>query len=166
MYPYILTTGTPVHVPPCCVPAHYQKEVERQLQDMLRQDIIEESCSPWMAPAIFVRKTTGELWMYVDYRSTAKLPKMLTPCHWWMKCNIVYLELPFWTHLTCEVNTGICWYIPGIRRRALFVQVQEWACISSSRCHLGWQALPVHFNVWWPKSFETYHLSPAIWTLC
>ncbi len=50
----ILTTGTPVHVPPHRIPAHYQKDVERQLQDMLRQDIIEESCSPWLASAAFV----------------------------------------------------------------------------------------------------------------
>ena len=99
-------------------------------------------------------------------RSTGKLPKMPTPCHWWMKCKIVYLDLPFLVHLTCKVNTGRCPYIPGIRRRPLFVQVQEWACISSSRCHLGWQALPVHLSVSWPKYFVTYHLSPGIWTMC
>ena len=65
---YIPTTGTPARVPPCRVPAHYWKEVECQLQDMLRQDITEESCSPWMAPVVFVRKNTGELEMCVDYR--------------------------------------------------------------------------------------------------
>ena len=67
-YHYMPTTGTPVRVPPRHIPAHYWKEVERQLQDMLREDIIEESCSPWMAPAVFVRKKTGELRMCVDYR--------------------------------------------------------------------------------------------------
>ena len=52
-YHYIPTTRTSVHVPPRCIPAHYRTEVESQIQDMLRQDIIEESCSPWMAPAVF-----------------------------------------------------------------------------------------------------------------
>ena len=45
-YHYIPTTGTPVRVPPHRIPAHYRTEVECQIQDMLRQDIIEESSSP------------------------------------------------------------------------------------------------------------------------
>ena len=53
-YHYILTTGTPVRVLPHRMPAHYRKEVEHQLQDMLRQDIIEESCSLWLAPVVCV----------------------------------------------------------------------------------------------------------------
>ena len=69
---YIPTSGSPTRVPPRCIPAHYVEEVEQQIQEMLAQGIIEESSSPWMAPAVFVRKKTGELRLCVDYRELNK----------------------------------------------------------------------------------------------
>ena len=39
---------------------------------MLDNHIIEESTSPCMAPAVFVKKKTGEIWLYVDYRELNK----------------------------------------------------------------------------------------------
>ena len=55
-YHHIPTTANPVQVPPRRIPGHYKQEVEQQICDMLQQGIIEESCSPWMAHAVFVRK--------------------------------------------------------------------------------------------------------------
>ncbi len=69
---YIPTTGSPVRVPPRRIPAHYREEVERQLQEMLSLGIIEESSSPWMAPAVFARKKSGEIRLCVDYRELNK----------------------------------------------------------------------------------------------
>ena len=69
---YIPTSGSPTRVPPRCIPAHYREEVEKQIQEMLAQEIIEESCSPWMAPAVFVRKKSGEIRLCVDYRELNK----------------------------------------------------------------------------------------------
>jgi len=69
---YIHTTGSPARVPPRRVPVHYREEVEAQIQQMLEQGIIEESSSPWMAPAVFVKKKTGELRICVDYRELNK----------------------------------------------------------------------------------------------
>ena len=54
------------------IPANYRAEVERQIQTMLEEGIIEESSSPWMAPAVFVRKKTGEIRLCVDYRELNK----------------------------------------------------------------------------------------------
>ena len=51
---------------------HYKDEVQKQLQVMLEQGIIEESNSPWMAPAVFVRKKSGDLQLCVDYRELNK----------------------------------------------------------------------------------------------
>ena len=69
---FIPTTGNPVRVPPRRVPAHYREEVEEQISAMLEQGIIEESSSPWMAPAVFVPKKTGGVRICVDYRELNK----------------------------------------------------------------------------------------------
>ena len=69
---FIPTTGNPARVPPRRIPAQYREEVQRQLEDMLDQGIIEESSSPWMAPAVYVHKKSGELRMCVDYRELNK----------------------------------------------------------------------------------------------
>ena len=58
-YHYIPTTGTPLHVPPRCIPIHYRDEVLKQLQSMLDQGIIKRSNSPWMAPTVIYTK---EIW--------------------------------------------------------------------------------------------------------
>ena len=58
---YIPTMGSPVKIPPRRIPANYRAEVEQQISSMLQQRIIEVSSSPWMAPAVFVRKKSGEI---------------------------------------------------------------------------------------------------------
>ena len=45
-YHYIPTSGSPVKIPPRCIPAHYKEEVESLIQNMLDNHIIEESSSP------------------------------------------------------------------------------------------------------------------------
>ena len=67
-----VTTGNPVKVPPRQIPAHYRENVEKQIQTMLAQGIIEESSSPWMAPAVFVPKKPGEIRLCIDYRELNK----------------------------------------------------------------------------------------------
>ena len=67
----IPTTGSPLKVPPRRVPAEYRAEVEGLLKEMLQEGIIEESSSPWMAPAVYV-KNAGEIRLCVDYRALNK----------------------------------------------------------------------------------------------
>ena len=64
---YIPTTGSPIHVPPRRIPAHYREQVEKQIMVVLEQGIIEESSSPWMAPVVVVPKQSGEIRLCVDY---------------------------------------------------------------------------------------------------
>ena len=71
-YRFLPIVGNPVRVPPQQIPAHYCDEVERQMHTMLEQEIIVESNSPWMAPAVFVSKKSGELWLCIDYRELNK----------------------------------------------------------------------------------------------
>uniref|UniRef100_A0A5S6R5C9 Reverse transcriptase domain-containing protein n=1 Tax=Trichuris muris TaxID=70415 RepID=A0A5S6R5C9_TRIMR len=62
----------PVRVPPRRLLAHFRHEVEAQLQTMLEHGIIQPSNSPWLAPAVFTRKKSGELRFCVDYRQLNK----------------------------------------------------------------------------------------------
>ena len=39
---------------------------------MLASHIIEESSSPWMSPAVFVKKKTGDIRLCIDYRELNK----------------------------------------------------------------------------------------------
>ena len=55
-------------VPPRHIQAHYRADIEAQLQEMLDNHIIEESSSPWMAPAV----KSGDLRLYVYYRELNK----------------------------------------------------------------------------------------------
>ena len=41
-------------------------EVEEQIQAILKEGITEESLSPWMSPAVFVRKKNGDVWICID----------------------------------------------------------------------------------------------------
>ncbi|KAL5479377.1 hypothetical protein EMCRGX_G022895 [Ephydatia muelleri] len=50
---HINTVGPPARVPPRRIPAHFLEEVEHQIRNMLQKGIIEESSSPWMAPAVY-----------------------------------------------------------------------------------------------------------------
>lgn len=71
-YHFIPTMGSPVRVPPRRVPAQYREEVQKQISSMLKEQIIRESSSPWMAPAVFVTKKSGELRLCIDYRELNK----------------------------------------------------------------------------------------------
>ena len=72
---HITTTGEPSKVPPRRIPAHFKGEVKEQIRAMLQQGVIEESNSPWMAPAVFTRKESGEIRLCVDYRELNKKTK-------------------------------------------------------------------------------------------
>ena len=71
-YHYIPTAGSPVKIPTRHVPAHFKEEMETQIQSMLDNNIIEPSNSPWMPPAVFVKKKTGDIRLCIDYRALNK----------------------------------------------------------------------------------------------
>eukprot|EP00731_Ephydatia_muelleri_P011448 Em0006g342a len=68
----INTVGSPARVPPRRIPAHFQQEIQEQMNDVLKKGIIVESSSSWQAPAVYTRKKTGEIRLCVDYRKVNK----------------------------------------------------------------------------------------------
>ncbi|KAL5517593.1 hypothetical protein EMCRGX_G003174 [Ephydatia muelleri] len=66
---FIPTSRSPIRVPPCRIPAEYRQEVDKLIKDMLAEGIIEESSSPWMAPAVYTKKQSGKIRLCVDYRA-------------------------------------------------------------------------------------------------
>lgn len=50
------------------VPAHLQEEVDRQIDSMLENDIIQPSTSPWSSGIVLVRKRDGSRRFCIDYR--------------------------------------------------------------------------------------------------
>ena len=69
---HINTTGSPVRVRARRIPVHFREEIEKQIKCILEKGVIEASCSPWTAPAVYVRKKTGEIRLCVDYRALNK----------------------------------------------------------------------------------------------
>ncbi len=47
---------------------HIRAEIERQVQQLLSHDVIEESCSPWASPVVLVKKKDGSYRFCIDFR--------------------------------------------------------------------------------------------------
>ena len=66
-----IDTGSahPIRQPARRLPHAMREEVDQQVEDMLRNGIIQPSSSPWSAPVILVQKKDGTYRFCVDYRA-------------------------------------------------------------------------------------------------
>ncbi|KAJ8013689.1 hypothetical protein DPEC_G00032400 [Dallia pectoralis] len=65
----INTSGAkPIKIAPRRIPLHLQQEASDHVKQMLDNNIIRPSCSPWASPVVLVRKKDGTLRFCVDYR--------------------------------------------------------------------------------------------------
>ncbi|KMQ90068.1 integrase core domain protein [Lasius niger] len=58
----------PIKQVPRRIPIQMRGEVEKILEDMSSREMIEESQSPWVSPAVMVKNKDGSIRFYVDYR--------------------------------------------------------------------------------------------------
>ena len=53
-------------------------EIDKQIHDMLKADIIEQSTSPWASPVVLVKKKNGDFRFAVDYRRLNQVTKPMS----------------------------------------------------------------------------------------
>eukprot|EP00731_Ephydatia_muelleri_P034967 Em0088g19a len=102
---FIPISGSPIRVPPRRIPAEYRQEVDKLIKDMLAEGILEESSSPWMAPAVYTKKKSGEIRLCVDYH---EVQDRLSECGMFSTLDLQsgYWQLPV-HHSDCE-KTAFC----------------------------------------------------------
>jgi hypothetical protein len=101
-----LQPGTaPISKRPYRMPPKVLAELKTQLQELLDKGYIRPSSSPWVCPALFVKKKDGSLRMCVDYRPLNAVPS---------RTNILFPESMFFL---------INWLEPKSSPRLTFVLV-------------------------------------------
>lgn len=61
-------SGIPIRQSLRRTPVHWKDHIDQQIDDMLKEDVIEKSSSPWASGVILVRKKDGSFRFCVDYR--------------------------------------------------------------------------------------------------
>ena len=59
--------GPPVRQQPYHLPHMYKEAVEKELETMLNEDIIEPASSEWASPIVIIRKKDDTIRLCVDY---------------------------------------------------------------------------------------------------
>lgn len=80
---YITTTcNQPIKQNNYRIPIHYEKEVDKEVNKLLRLGIIRPSKSPWCSQVIPIKKKDGTLRLCIDYRGLNSVTiKDSYPCH-------------------------------------------------------------------------------------
>ena len=67
-HPIPTGSSTPIKQLPKRVPHALRREVDEQIDGMLKDDVIRPSNSPWSSPVVLVRKKNGSIRFCLDYR--------------------------------------------------------------------------------------------------
>ena len=64
-----VNTSNPIYMKPRRIPLAWEKEVDDQVKEMFRNNIIQESSSPWNAPILLVKKKDQTVRFVCDFRA-------------------------------------------------------------------------------------------------
>jgi hypothetical protein len=67
--------ASPIAEPPRRIPMALEEKVDNLVTELLKNDIIQPSESPWNAPIVIVAKKNGDIRMCVDYRKLNSVTK-------------------------------------------------------------------------------------------
>jgi len=67
--------ASPIAEPPRRIPMALEEKVDHLVKELLKNDIIQPSESPWNAPIVIVAKKNGDIRMCVDYRKLNSVTK-------------------------------------------------------------------------------------------
>ena len=75
---HVIDTGDamPIKQGPYRASPDVKKEIDRQVDEMLENGIIQESVSPWSSPVVLVKKRDGSYRFCVDFRKLNKVTKL------------------------------------------------------------------------------------------
>lgn len=66
----------PIHTPPHALPYHLRETHRKELDDLLKQGIIEPSMSQWASAVVYVKKKDGTWRMCVDFRKLNAIARL------------------------------------------------------------------------------------------
>ena len=72
-----VTSDTPITLKPYAIPYNLQNVLAKEIEQMLKLDVIEESNSSYAAPIVLVKKKDGTIRTCVDYRKLNSVTKMV-----------------------------------------------------------------------------------------
>ena len=103
-------TRNPVYMKPRRVPLAWEKEVDEQVKEMYKNNIIRKSCSPWNAPILLVKKKDQSVRFVCDFRALNDITKKDTYPLPQIKDVIDKMQgMKFWTTLDAA---SAYWSIP------------------------------------------------------
>ena len=73
-----LPNAKPVKMPFYRATPQHQSEINRQVDDLLQNDIIQESNSEWHSPCLLVKKSNGDFRLVTDFRRLNKITKPMS----------------------------------------------------------------------------------------
>lgn len=75
-----ITPGPPIAVPAYRTTPPLQKEMDKQVYEMLADNLVSHSTSPWSAPVLMVKKKNGEYRLVTDFRKlNARCERIVYP---------------------------------------------------------------------------------------
>jgi len=131
-----LKDSLPIKQVPRRIPFQMREEVNKIIEDMRKQGVIEESQSSWMSPAVLVKKKDGTIRFCVDYRKlNSKTVKDSFPLP---RIDGILDQLSgntWFSTIDLKSGTGKLKLIPQIERKLLFLLVMVFGnlplCLSS-----------------------------------